>query len=361
MLKNLESIILSDLYQYLYNNGWNEINTELNNSKRFEKTYDGDIFMLILPKNDKVSDYKQRIYEAINTLSELEDIEVNSLLGLICEVNIDKMDIRLVSEDFNKGTIPLNIANNIIPFTREIIISSACVEENPRARYNKPTKKALEYGDIFKLGQTKVGSYIISVEADLGMSEDDDIPFERRILDRVQESIYQIVNSDDCNINECYKNGLNSNICDAFAKLKDIKQHIDIEYNFIKSKTIKDNKKIPTKVSINNEVFEKAEKLSVKFKEIQVNEEVSIVGKIKNIDLYSIDEGNKSGYLTVNVIYLDEKKKRNIKIYVEGEKFDLACDAFKDHLDVEVTGLLDKSARTWCIDDVKSFDVKYII
>ncbi|MEG1312612.1 MAG: hypothetical protein RR942_18635 [Romboutsia sp.] len=357
MFKNLESIKLSDLYQYLYNNHWKQINTKLNNAKRFEKTYDGDTFILIVPKSDELSDYKQRIYEAIKTLSELEDIEVSNLISSICEVNIDKMDIRLVSEDFNKGTIPLNIANNIIPFTREIIISSACVEENPRARYNKPTKKALEYGDIFKLGQTKVGSYIISVEADLGMSEDDETPFERRILDRVQESIYQIVNSDSCDINEYYKNGLNGNICEAFAKLKDIKQPIDIEYNFIKSKTIKDNKNIPSKISINNDIFEKAEKLSVKFKEIQANEEVSIIGKIKNIDLYSIDEGNKSGYLTVNFIYLDEKKKRNVKIYVEGEKFDLACDAFKEHLDVKVTGLLDKSARTWCIDDVKIFEV----
>ncbi|WP_046058512.1 MULTISPECIES: hypothetical protein [unclassified Clostridium] len=376
-IDEISKITPSDIIEYLLSNNWIKSRNVGNKACEFRKRYecldkhDYEEYQLLIPLKNSYSDYKARVMGVVNTLSILEEKNTEIIIKEIQDIKTDVLEVRLINNIFDEGTMPVSLADSVTSFIRNIIVYSACVEENPKPLFNKPTKSSMNYANIFQFGQTKHGSFIMTIESDLNSENSamyfnkdneisNEIPFQRKVLRRIQKALYQIntFNGDyDKFVLNSYIDGLNGNMCEAITKLKDLNEKIDIEYRFNMSPIVKEKNDLPKVIKINNDILYKAEILKEKFRELESTEHIKIEAEINRID-YDYESQNKSAYITVNFLYEDDSKYHNARIYVEEEQYDNACDALKERLPVYIEGTLDKRLRRWVITDISVFRIK---
>lgn len=373
----IESISLPSISRYLEYKGW-EIDKSCQNKNVivFNRSFSDseDRYTIVLPSRESFIDFYPKIVDAINTLSFLEDRDVDVILNDIITLDVDILELRIVSEFAEKGSIPLRFAADFVSGIKNLVISSACTEENPRPYYVNPTQSSLSYGDIFRFGQTNIGSFIITIESspiigDCGVQikvNDDctlseDIPFQRRIMRRIQKALYQVEHfGDHTNIDEfiktAFEDGLNANMCDAILALKTADEPVTIESCFKLSKLTRNCDDIPERIVLSNNSFHIIEAISKAYRGIRKTEEVTIEGKIKSLTVDNISDSEKvNGYVTIQFEY--EGKKRNVKTYLEGDDYKAACDAHKEQNTITVRGILDKTSKSWYLDLPKNFRI----
>jgi len=367
-----KSVSLSSISKYLECNGWEIDNSCQNKNVIVFGSEDG--CTIVLPSRESFIDFYPKIVDAINTLSVLENRDVDDILNDIINLDVDILELRIVSEFAKKGSIPLKFAADFVSGIKNLVISSACTEENPRPYYINPTQSSLSYGDIFRFGQTNIGSFIITIESspiigDCGLQikvNDDctlseDIPFQRRIMRRIQKALYQVEHfSDHANIDEfiktAFEDGINANMCDAILDLKTVDESVTIESCFKLSKLVRSCDNIPERIVLSNNSFHIIEAISKAYRDIRKTEEVTIEGKIRSLTVGNIaNSENVNGYVTIQFEY--EGKKRNVKTYLEGDDYKVACDAHKDQRKITVKGILDKTSKSWYLDLPRNFRI----
>lgn len=373
--KRLNSITAKSVVNYLYLLSWKKKDNVSNkNLMIFEK----DFYSIALPANEHLIDFYPKLNTLIETLSFIEDITEDKIIDDMKNLDSDLLEIRIISDFANNGSIPLNYASSFISGLKDLIISTACTEENPRPYYKKPTQLSTKYGEFFRFGQTKVGSFIISVESnpfkDCQMVLDDNSqivqnqPFQRKIMKRLQKALYQVQafgqssNIDDF-VKTAYQDGISANMCDAIL-LFNSSDDLKIESTFKWSKCIKDDSDMPETISISDKSFNIVKAISKAYKNKQDKEQVVITGIVMDLSLdrhIQIKSDELSGYISIRFFYENDEKFHKVKVYLEGNAYQLACDAHKRKQDISIEGILDKSGYQWFLDypeNIKIIDFK---
>ncbi|MBY0201779.1 hypothetical protein J2T16_001685 [Paenibacillus intestini] len=364
-------IKLNSLTNYLLSRNWtwNKVfpNKKL---KVFNKFVDehSDPLTIVIPSNETFQDYIPRVQSVVETLAAFEGVSKEQVIRDITSMDIDKLEIRVVSTFAEDGSIPLSYASNLIDGLKNLIVSAAYSEENPKRSFKRPSQKALSYSDSFKLGQTAVGSYVVTVES--GPLLDDHVemvidnhvartePFSRRVMRRIHKAMHQIESFNKENyklsdlINEGYNDGLNANICEALLSLyfkeKPVKLESRINYSWIVEV---EGETLPDLIILDNDDYHSIKVIA----EALRNEEPESLVIEGTISRLSISSGSQYGIINVSATY--ENKKHSVKIALEEEDYKLACDAHKNNKRVRVTGKMDSSGRTWEIIDLEGFDI----
>lgn len=87
-------------------------------------------------------------------------------------------------------------------------------------------------------------------------------------------------------------------------------------------------------------------------------EEINIEGKVKSLKVDQIGAhftDESGGFVSIEFLY--EDRTRSVKVYLEGDAFQQACDALKHMKLVSVYGTLDKSSKFWHLDNPRNFMV----
>jgi len=79
-------------------------------------------------------------------------------------VYFDRMEFRIISSLSQDGKLPLDYATDCIEGLKELILYSACAEQNAQPICFRATNAAKEYLESFKLVQTEVGSFVINID-----------------------------------------------------------------------------------------------------------------------------------------------------------------------------------------------------
>ncbi len=361
-------IELIDLYQYLQKNGWERGRVVEGKFVVFNKLYDESEFDVIVPIKKTFKDYNIRMQTTLNILSDLEGIDQETIINRIKKVNMDIIKVRFISSDYEDGSVPLGVANNITHSLYETIVSSASMEENERLKHHRISNYAKIQANNFRFGQTQQGSFIVSLESRIQPKEDQlhldlnqdydeelalDPPFQRKIINRINKSLLQLdeLNIEDDLFEKSDKNILNINICEALSELEGIAEDLEIEYTFELSERIPLPKGFSNKLKINNNVISKASIISQKFKQIERREE--IVADVKVDKVISLDKG---GEVYVSFLYSGDDRKHSAKMNLEAGDYIKACKALAEaDTKFTVKGVLDKTTRNWIIDEVTSF------
>jgi hypothetical protein len=367
----LKKINIKLLDCYLKQNGWKRDYSFSNNKNLlFTKSFDDiDNAEIVIPAKEYYKDFIPKVKDVIEAISVYENKNIDLVLNEIVTLDIDRLEIRIISDISQKGSLPLKYASDVVNGLKDLIISSACNEENPRPLYDRVTKSAKGYAELFKFGQTAPGSFIMTIESeefnevcpqmlitdDCEIKESKiEIPFQRKVFRRVQKALYQVSNIGnqgdiDQFIENAFKEGINANMCDAILFMKDEKHPITIESSFYWSELYPEGNEIPNKLSINQNNFPFIQAIRDAYRDRQLLKDMEIIGSIKGIfkaDGTKVVELNElCGYVTIDFLY--ENKPRTVKVYLEGEPFKLACDALKETKQISVFGTLDMSTKFW--------------
>ncbi|NLU53437.1 MAG: hypothetical protein GXX10_11325 [Clostridiaceae bacterium] len=369
LFSNLQELNNSNIINYLKRNDWVLLDDYPN--KNFLCFINDEYGKIFIPSNESFADYYLRIREAILFLSEIYKTSTDEIINDIINPLIDYFSIRIISSGIKDGKIPLDVATNYLIGLKELVISSAANEENPRPYVLRASKNDSQYANLFKFAQTKVGSYIMTIETNpmdeiswtqIVMDENqcgfidsqEEIQFPRRIMNRISTAFKQLQEFDledmETFLESAYIEGLNANMCDAISKFyENDLPDFNIEVNFGTTESHKKNNSL-FKYRYNKESQYAVKIISEEYKKKNVTQEVQICGKVEGLKALHgiVNKEELSGFATI-IGEVDGQTKK-VRVFLEGKDFRLACDVLKRGKSLKVKGEMSRVGKFFTIE-----------
>lgn len=375
-LDDYKAISIPNIIRYLKLQGWDK-RSDFPSDKLivFEGPQDiyGDRIQAVIPANAKFKDYPIRVKELVYSLSDIEDRPIKNILADISNPNIDRLQVRVLSDLSKDGTLPFSYAAKLVNGLKDLLVAAACVEENPQPFYRRATKIGLNYADNCRFGQTKVGSFIVTIESlvpsytqlslPIQKIESETEHFNRRVIKRIQKGIGLVEKSvsegDVSPIVNDFKAGLNANMCEALLGLKMDQLDIDLEYSVNWSMSIPKPNGVPDKVRIERIGFDYLESAAKVLRNTDESIKREVLGKVVKLSAFDLedddvgDSGNR--LITVKTEIHDKPIRVNVPLSVA--EYKLACDAHRDNKDIQVEGIIERIGNQWQLMGPEKFKV----
>lgn len=113
-----------------------------------------------------VKDYRQRMRDAVRSIASFEARDVPEVVNEVKRLFANVIAVRVIAEDTNDGTIPINDGVLLIAKAKELLSAAARSLHAKRKQFTRGApKEAKDYLETLLLGQTEVGSYVVNVIA----------------------------------------------------------------------------------------------------------------------------------------------------------------------------------------------------
>ena len=370
--KSLNGITPASIEKYLSFTGWKR-DTSFANHKLmvFQNDTEGNL-RIAVPATTAISDYIARVYDLILTLSSLTDCAENDIIASLKSAYTDRMQFRIIAESSKNGKIPLDYAARCIEGLKELVLYAACAEEKACPICVRTFNNAKVNLDKFQFEQTEIGSFIFNVGVQVADEDNEQLflpevnpqpyePPEHRIVKRIEKAILQIDDVAERRITmsnlvkNAYEEGITANMCDAISMLKPEDGDIELETSIHYAEAITRAVIPPTVRKFDNIHFALVDDISKRYKDCTLIEDVTLRGMINLLSksASAVEEGEN----TVRLFTKIEGKSRAVTLHLSPENHTLACDAYRDDREVEVSGVIDKSGKYWFFSEVNSFRV----
>lgn len=226
-LENIDRVSLFDITNYLYRKGWKP---SANNGKKWQIfKFDVDStnsLEIMLPSNESFIDFRERIQQSIEALSQIEDKSAYEILSELMVENADSVKLRLQVPD-SVNSLPIKDASRHIKAIKNLFLYSGCSEIKGLPHFEQPLPAAQEYLADFEFCHTFRGSFGFEISSTIIKEKEDrdlfEIPLNRRIVERIARGLAALdeaVRSDDPDILiSSYETALNARMCDALAQI----------------------------------------------------------------------------------------------------------------------------------------------
>ena len=162
--RDTSDVSVEQLEAYLLSRQWFEDGKIRSVATIWHKHQDEDA-EVVLPLS-YVKDYQQRIRDALMAIASIEMREVPDVIGDVRQLFSNVITVRVVHEDTEGGTIPINDGVLLISKARDLLSAAAQAVYAKRRHFSGPAPKdARDYLDTLLLGQTEIGSYVVNVIA----------------------------------------------------------------------------------------------------------------------------------------------------------------------------------------------------
>lgn len=370
--KSLNGITPASIEKYLSFTGWKR-DTSFANPKLmvFQNDNEGNL-RIAVPATTAISDYITRVYDLILTLSSLTDCAENDIIASLKSAYTDRMQFRIIAESSKNGRIPLDYAARCIEGLKELVLYAACAEEKACPICVRTFNNAKVNLDKFQFEQTEIGSFIFNVGVQVADEDNEQLflpevnpqpyePPEHRIVKRIEKAILQIDDVAERRITmsnlveNAYEEGITANMCDAISMLKPEDGDIELETSIHYAEAITRAVIPPTVRKFDNIHFALVDDISRRYKDCTLIEDVTLRGMINMLSksASAVEEGEN----TVRLFTKIDGKSRAVTLHLSPENHTLACDAYRDDKEVEVSGVIDKSGKYWFFSQVNSFRV----
>jgi hypothetical protein len=358
----LDELDLENFRDYVEETGWKELLYPSDRLKVFEGPLndDGRPIILSIPIKRGFRDTDDRLLDAINLLSVVEETSPYVIVQKIRSRNLDTIRLRLPIPSNNSPSV--ESISTIIHGWRDLIAYSACMEEEEKPYFAKPSPIGKQQAEQFLFGHTFRGSFGLTIESRVPAPthEGQILPLERRIIERITRGLLFVrdaeKNRNSKVISDNFMLGLNANMCNALLEVIQGIQEAGLEYTVSWSprwdpspdlsnpglihlgkrdllyiqeaeRDLKKDKDQPLKVGVTADLLEGP---------------VIIQGPI--IELNSDDPNRRK-------IVVKWEEGQRITIYLELEDYLFACDAHINSLSISVSGKLKKVRKTWVLED----------
>lgn len=351
--------------KYLKDIGWTQWETKRHYIKVFQKIKEnGEGFQVTIPLDKELLDYKEAIYQAIETVAFVEEQSTEQLLLFLLNPNTDILKIRLDKKDVEDGNILFDDAIHIYENAKKLIAATAQDIVHPRKYHQGRIEDDIsKFINKCRFGQTEIGSYVVSIVCPF--IELDDIEgykqlsifseeeecarsFTRKVTNRIMENISFIKTNIDKGsydelVHENEKDKISVNFYEALNGLNLDAEGTNLEFMAQWSPAVKENRYINDRITLSYDYYQPISRAIVKMRE-SVNTKTRILGRINKLESMPDISKRKSG--KISVVYLDEDdKRRTISVNLNKEDYDRAIEAHGHGRYIEVIGELKKQSK----------------
>lgn len=356
----LDRISLFDVRSYLERKGW-RLKVRKNRWVIFRLEENKESLELVLPSNEHFSDVRERISQAVLSLSQIEERTMGEICSAIIGTNADSLLIRLQIPS-NKSTIPVDEAPRHVKAINELILFSACSELEAKPHYEKPLSGTAEIMADFEFCHTFAGSFgfevASSITKPLQTSDLFSPPKSRLIVERLARGftlLDQAVQKNEPDILiQAYEYAFNSRMCDAISDIGldgEVIFNVGIEWasSVLPAQDVRSfNEQI-----IGDPQISMLKHVSEELKVIRPHPDC-LIGSVINLHCVGNPaEGNSKRSVTIKVRH-DKHGTIEIKMNLPAEYYLLAIEAHTSGKPLCATGQLQRKGNVWSIDAITS-------
>lgn len=233
-------IALPQIISYLYANGWvkNSIIRDTFQTWLHPSHVDYEV---TLPISEGHKRYQSLLIDALEQLSEIEKIDRDIICKKIIMPSYDKIFFRVIADDVNDGKIPFEDGLELYHSAYRLIKEASLKVKS----FKDKSKHLSKFKNSLSMGQTQVGSFVISIESPLYRVPSienmelfsSDSSLGRMINILLFESLRDINNlveknsSDEEISNALINQGISKPVCDSLMNIFGDKSHRDFELN----------------------------------------------------------------------------------------------------------------------------------
>lgn len=329
-LESIKSITPNQLSRYLSSTDWRE-DGNIRDIAAIWHRHEKDLyeFEIIQPLRIDLKDYKQRVYDLINLLSEFERREFIDIANDINNSQADIIKIRVVHNDVESGTIPLNDGVLLIEKAKELLLSVAKSTFSKR-KYFSGDKLSEELSDVIdsmRLGQTEYGSYVVNIISPIGGQENEQEELIKGSVARaVSDALAKSLNAIDESVEEykrtqnissfdaAVEKGVSANLCDALVGLsgESHARDVHITLSLSKAEEVIGDLKLTHTFKTNNIPY--LETASDYYKERYVLNNQTVSGLI--VKLFHM-ETEETGTITIDSLVNGAKKNVSVELSID--------------------------------------------
>lgn len=167
----LRTVSPQNLESVLDTLGWQRMGGSPAVSHQWVRETDGDLISVVVPLDSSFEDYPLRISEAMRRIAAYYPYDAASLLLEVAMPGVDEMTNRK-DEPTVHGSIAWKSAERQIAGFRETLTAAAKATESRERRYARSRKKiAQDFLSQLRMGQTRVGSFVITALSPIGPLE----------------------------------------------------------------------------------------------------------------------------------------------------------------------------------------------
>jgi hypothetical protein len=338
--------------EYLISRGWTAQETIGDKATIWEdESGESEIW---LPLRRDLRDYTKLMTETFETLEIVEDRSINAIIQDLSLSDADMTRIRLDNGVFT-NTLPLSGGINAITRARDIIVAASRSIVDPRPVYFfRPTGKVSQFLRRLRLGQTEVGSYIITIISPL---IGDDRQFSRDSIARTfsavqrarEASVIAIQHSSMAPFDDLTDMGVNANLCDALVGLGESSNDGAVELKFTWSRQIARSTTLEQMVTIDSSLLKVLRVAADYLRTSQPLVDVELLGTVKDISDRSAEDVQSEVTLLADVF----GTQRSIHFTLQGSDRTRAIAAFHSRLPILVRGTLNQSTFPVTMVDIR--------
>jgi hypothetical protein len=371
-----KSIDFWDLLTLIKSSGWSKIDDESSRFVVFNGPSDinSKPVEIVFLRNEAAKEQPIYIANAINILSSIINIEPNILAQDISAVNRDVLRVRAQGPG-DMETIPLRSAAQQVFELKQVIAYAALSEKDRKPYYiDAQVPTAREMVDAYRFGHTFRGSFGFTIETprlqeihtykQLDLPNfNKPVPIWRRVMERIARGLIFMdrANQDRDSkwILDNYATGLNANMCQSLANIKNNQNQI-IEFaikwspiQLPEDPLIRSFKPIQLNESAKNHLTFAAKEL------IETNqEEVTILGRIIELSAKASPmDMDTSRNIRIQWLEVAGGKPHQATATLSPEDYTKAIDAHHYWYPVQITGILSNKKDNWRFVSYSKFDI----
>lgn len=356
----IRHITAHDVAAYVRSTGW----SCLGNYGREASVFSQNDYSLLVPLASDFADYETRMLEVVANLAKFERRSQDSILRDLAYASSDVLRIRLENPLFDDGEVTLNHGIVLFDNAQKIVHAAARSAVSPKPYHlARPGTQAEDFLKKAKLGQTEIGSYILTivfpVTPDLLESEGSEsaLPFERKVTRSLAtglNSLESAVRSQVAKLSlapflESIAQGVSANLCEALSNIGEGTEGsiVDTQITWARNRSIPE---LVTKARFTGGDFSYLRSAATYLKEQTWDDNLVISGPVTRIESEKVLMGGE-----VFVYASVGDSPRRVKVTLNKDQYKLANEAHLAGHNIEIGGILQKSGRYLTIDNPTSF------
>lgn len=357
----LDELDLGDLRTYVEKAGWKELSYPSDRLRVFEgpENDDGRPIILSIPTKRGLRDTNERLLDAINLLSAVEETSPSVVVQKIRSQSLDTIRLRL---PIGSNSFPsVETISSIMHGWRDLIAYSACMEEEEKPYFATPRPIGKRQAEQFEFGHTFRGSFGLTIESRVSekTQEGQSLPVERRVIERITRGLLSVRDAeqkrDSKIISNNFRLGLNANMCSALLEVIQGLQETELEYTVNWSPRWKPSSDVQ---QLDSFFLEKRYLLYIQQAERALKKDTAPLAALTTDTL---TEGPVVIQGPVIELNSDNPERRKITVkWEEGgrvtvpldlEDYQFACDAHRNGHSISISGKLKKVRKSWTLED----------
>jgi hypothetical protein len=336
--------------KYLRDLGWTELPTKRENIKVYQLDNEDGFFQVDLPESREFRDYNQAMHRVIQNISNSLGKSVEQIILELLNPLSDILKFRISGENAEFGSLLIEDGLSLFDYSKKLIAATAKDIVQPRLTHmGRPDTQTADFMKNCRLGQTEIGSYIISVVCPMATIDKNGLrqltlfdeislssqSFTRKVVNKLLSSV-QIVKE------SVIKGGLeelilknvdrqedviSTDFLDALIKINSARYDLDISLKY--APTIKENTLSLTNVSFDHDYCEPIRVLIDKIKGVQ-EKNATYIGRITRLSALPDVDSREGGSITI--VYLDANSKK------KETKLDLTKDDYQSAIFAHAAG-----------------------